>query len=378
LRFGKGQQFPSEHRHLRDEKTGVVVHQLTTHCSINHHLYFLNRSFTPDGKVIIFTSYRDGQPNLYESNFPDGPIGQLTEGEGLHPFSACLSDSGTQIFFTRKGSVWSLDRGTLEEACLASFSNAQLGECNLSHSGRWIVTAVRQDGQAGIALIRTDGREHGILLHWPRTVIHPQFHPLDDNLIEFSSDPAPRMHLVRRDNGHTECLYEHGNNEFIVHETFLGPSGDLVFEVWPFALKRLDWQSREISTIAEINAWHIAPDSMGTTILYDTNHPDIGIQRIEVASGKCQTVCFPKSSNQGSQWKTSRYALAEDWARVAAQQNLERQSSLSWMEMKTDTVYGPQWTHPHPSWHPDETQVVFTSDRSGFPQVYAARIPDNS
>ena len=327
---------------------------------------------------MVFTSYRDGQANLYELAFSTGPIRQLTEGEGLHPFSACLSYSGEEIFFTKQGSVWCLQRETLEEVCLARFSNAQLGECNLSRSGRWIVTAIRQDGHAGIAIVRTDGQEHEVVLRWPKTVIHPQFHPLEDNFIEFASDPAPRMHLVRRDTREVECLYQHGNDEFVIHETFLGSSGDLIFAVWPFALKRFHWQDRQISTIAEFNAWHIAPNTAGETILCDTTHPDIGIQMVEASSGKRRTVCFPKSSNQGSQWKTSRYALAEDWDRANTQQDLERKTSLSWMEMKADKVYGPQWTHPHPSWSPDETQVIFTSDVSGFPQVYVAEAPKGS
>ena len=62
-------------------------------------------------------------------------------------------------------------------------------------------------------------------------MIHPQFHPLDPEWIEFAGDPAPRMHRVRRDGTGMECLYEHGNDEFIVHETFLGATGDLVFTV---------------------------------------------------------------------------------------------------------------------------------------------------
>ena len=53
----------------------------------------------------------------------------------------------------------------------------------------------------------------------------------------------------------------------------------------------------------------------------------------------------------------------------------DREKSLSWMEMKVDTVYGPQWTHPHPSFSPDETAVVYTSDVSGHSQVYVAVIP---
>jgi len=44
------------------------------------------------------------------------------------------------------------------------------------------------------------------------------------------------------------------------------------------------------------------------------------------------------------------------------------------MEADADTVYGPQCTHPHPSWSRDERRIVFTSDMTGTPQVYVADI----
>jgi oligogalacturonide lyase len=371
---GKGSCWPSEYQRLSDDKTGAVVHQLTQHPSINHNLYFLNRSFTPDGRTVILTSYRDGNPNLFELAFSDGQIRQLTEGEQFHPFSACLSPSGEEIYFTRAGSIWKLTRASLEETCLATFQDSQLGECNLSCSGEWIVTAIKQGTASGIAVARIDGSHQDVVLRWPRTIIHPQFHPLDDQLIEFSNDPAPRMHLLDLQTGKVECLYQHDNNQFVVHETFLGATSEVVFTVWPFSLKRLHLASLEIREIAAFNAWHISPSADGTRILCDTNHPDLGIQIVEVATGARQTVCHPRSSNGGSQWKTSRYAVASDWAQ-AAEQQAERSQTLSWMEMKTDTVYGPQWTHPHPSWSPDEQQIIYTSDVSGTPQVYVAEIP---
>jgi oligogalacturonide lyase len=81
-----------------------------------------------------------------------------------------------------------------------------------------------------------------------------------------------------------------------------------------------------------------------------------------------------RSSNRGSQWTRSRYALREDFeaARSAAGQN------LSWMETAADTVYGPQWTHPHPSFSPDETLVAFASDRTGTTQVYVAELASSN
>ena len=79
-----------------------------------------------------------------------------------------------------------------------------------------------------------------MLLEIDRTIIHPQFHPTDPDWIAYSQDPAPRMWRVRRDGSGNECLYEHGNDEFLVHETFLGDGAALIVVRWPYALLRFD------------------------------------------------------------------------------------------------------------------------------------------
>jgi len=353
-----------------DRVTGAAIRQLTDHSSISHPTYFLQSSFTPDGKALVFTSYRSGSAQLFEALFPDGEIRQLTDGPPIHPFSPAIHPAGEHIFFVRGGGVWEIDRTTLAERSIAEFAGAQLGECSLGAGGEWMTAAIKHGKSCGIVVGRSDGGEWR-LIPFPRTVIHPQFHPLDPEWIEFSGDPAPRMHRVRRDGSGLECLYEHGNDEFIVHETFLGATGDLVFTVWPKALRRMDWATREIRTIAEFNAWHITPNRAGTSVLCDTNHPDEGIFVIDVATGDRRRVCLSESSNQGSQWKTSRYALAADFA--AAQSGAK--TALSWMEVATDSVYGPQWTHPHPSFSADERWITFASDRTGSTQVYVALLP---
>jgi oligogalacturonide lyase len=359
-----------EYRKLRDETTGATIHQLTSHPSINHPTYFLTSSFTPDGRHVVFTSYRSGAPQLWELEFPDGPLRQLTRDQPIHPYSATIAPDGAEIYFTRAGKVEALRRKDLTVRTLLALEGAQFGECSLSSDGLWIVTAMKQGTQNGVALASTAGRPGGVLVRFPRTVIHPQFHPVDPEWIEFSGDPAPRMHRVRRDGTQLECLYEHGNDEFIVHETFLGRTGDVVFTVWPRALRRMDWKTGAMRTIAEFNAWHITPNKAGSAILCDTNHPDIGLQMVDVATGRRRTICHPRSSSGGTQWKKSRYALEEDWAAARG----EKKAALSWMEMPTDTVYGPQWTHPHPSFGPGEKLAAYTSDFSGHPQVYVVEL----
>jgi hypothetical protein len=371
MRYGKGSVHPPEHRRFRDRITGAVVHQITSHRSINHPTYFLNSSFTPDGRAVLFTSYRTGSAQLFEAAFPDGPIRQLTDGAPVHPFSAVIHPDGERVFFVRGGEIWVLERTGLEERRLGDFPGAQLGECSLDARGEWITAAVRHPGGAcGLVVGKTDGTAWRSLT-FPRTVIHPQFHPLDSEWIEFAADPAPRMHRVRRDGSGLECLYEHDNDEFVVHETFLGRSGDLVYVVWPKALWRMNWETRERAVVAEFNAWHIAPNRAGTRIICDTNHPDEGIFVVEAATGARRRVCLSDSSNRGTQWAKSRYALREDFE---AARSGPAAGKLSWMETETDTVYGPQWTHPHPSLSPDERHVAFASDRTGHTQVYVAEL----
>jgi hypothetical protein len=266
---------------------------------------------------------------------------------------------------TRGGGLWSVGLTPGSDRCVFELAGAELGECSISPDGEWLTAAYKQGPQCGIVAGRFDGSGWRTI-PFPRTVIHPQFHPLEPEWIEFAGDPAPRMHRVRRDGTGMECLYEHGNDEFVVHETFLPSSGDLVFTVWPYALRRMDWTTRRVSTIAQFNAWHIAPDHRGERILCDTNHPDEGLQIVDVATGARRQLCLSQSSNQGTQWRKSCYAVAEDFA--------DARKNLSWMESAGDTVYGPQHTHPHPSWSFEGDRVAFASDRTGVTQVYVVDV----
>lgn len=341
------------------------IRQITDGPHINHPTYFLQSSFFPGDREMFFTSYRTGDAQLFEVSLATGETRQLTRGAPVHPYSAALHPDGVTLVVTRGGEVWAVHRTTLRERRIFALPGAQLGECSISADGGWLTAAYASHPARGLVVSRFDGTASTVI-PFPRTVIHPQFHPLEPEWIEFSGDPAPRMHRVRRDGTGLECLYEHGNDEFIVHETFLGRTGDLVFTVWPRSLRVMDWTTRRMRTIADYNAWHIAPDRAGRRILCDTNHPDEGLQIIETSTGTRRQLCLSGSSNQGSQWRKSRYALAEDFAQV--------RDTLSWMENAVDTVYGPQHTHPHPSWSSDESMVAFASDRTGVTQVYVVAL----
>ncbi len=358
---GKGATSPSELTNYLSRTTGARMTQVTRHRSINHLSYFLQSSFTPDSQFLIFTSYRTGDAQLFEARLPDGELRQLTAGRPIHPYSPTLSPAGDRVYFVRAGAIWNLDRKSLEETKIVEFENAQLGECTLGDNGRWMTAAIRQGSLQGLVTGRTDGRDWRVI-PFTRTVIHPQFHPLEPDWIEFAADPAPRMYRVRRDGSGLECLYQHDGSKWITHETFLGTTGDLVFVHWPKCLYRMDWTTRAIRPITDYPVWHISPNRSGTRILCDTNHPDLGIFQIDVATGQRRLVCLSESGNSGTQWTRPTPA---NW-------NAGDKSTLSWLEVPADQIYGPQWTHPHPCYSPDEKQVTFTSNRTGDAQVYIA------
>lgn len=361
MKFAKGSVFPTERTFYSDPATGVRVHQLTSHPSTNHLSYFLQSSFTPDSKRLIFTSYRSGTAQLFETAFPEGEIRQLTDGPPIHPYSPTLAASGDRVFFVRAGGVWALTLANLAEKRVFEFGGAQLGECTLGDGGRWITAAYKQGSTQGLVSGRADGSDWRVI-PFGRTVIHPQFRPLDAEWIEFAGDPAPRMYRVHRDGSGMECLYTHDGSRWITHETFLGTTGDLIFVQWPKALYRMNWKTRAISPVTSYKVWHVSPNRSGTRILCDTNHPDEGIFEIDVATGARRRVCLSQSGNRGTQWTESTPA---NWKSDA-------KSALSWLEVPTDSIYGPQWTHPHPCYSPDEKLVTFTSDRTGHAQVYVA------
>jgi len=324
-----------------------------THQPCRHHLAG-RQVFTPEGDVLIFVSDRDGAPQLFELRLEDGSIRKLTEGAPVRPFTAVVHHGGDKVFFVRGGSIWMVRRSTLEESCVLSLGQAWLGPCALA--GDWLAAPARQGRQYGLVIGRTDGTRWDFLA-LPRRVVALEFHPLEHEWLELSFAGTPRMHRMRRDGAGLECLYAEGPSEQILHETFLGNTGDLVFAMRPQALCRMDWESRRVQQLAGFSAWHPASNSAGTLVACDTDSPDQGIFLVDALTGVRQSVCLPGSSNQS------------ETADSGAPDDLEQQRLHDEEEQAL-------WTQPRPAFTPDGRALAFVSDRSGYPQLYLANLED--
>ena len=374
-----GHVIKNEYALGRDDRTGATVHQLTGHASTNHSLFFLNPSFRPpspaDSAEVAFVTSRDGDPQICLFDFAAKSARVLTDVEGLMPFSPAFGPDGKHLYFTTgDGHVGRVAVESGRQEIVAATAGGQLGECGLSRDGRFIVTASRGDGLFSLVVVDIEAGSAETIHESEMQMIHAQFHPRDANFIEYAGHPMPRMWAIQRDGSDNRCLYGNEWHEFIVHESFLGDTDEMIFAVWPYRLTARNVRTGAMRTIAEINAWHMASNREGTLIATDTNHPDRGLLLIDPRTGKQSVLCHPDASSHGSQWRNDHPATPDAWTSKPGTETDVR--VLSWMEMKVDTVYGPQWTHPHPAFDDSGSRVVYTSDASGEAQVFVVEIDD--
>ncbi len=256
----------------------------------------------------------------------------------------------------------------LPNASSATWPGAELGECSISRDGEWLTAAYKRGAACGLAAGRFDGsgwHDHSVSrapssirnsIRWSR------------EWIEFAGDPAPRMHRVRRDGAGLECLLPARQRR--IHCARDLPRRDrrpglhrLAARPLPHGLDHPEIRTSRTTTPGTSRPTAAASASSATPTI-----PTKACRSSTPRTGARRQLCLSESSNQGTQWRAPATPLADGFRR-------RPQRNLSWMENAADTVYGPQWTHPHPSWSTDETQVAFASDRTGTTQVYVVEVP---
>ncbi|MEZ4621662.1 MAG: hypothetical protein R2867_40025 [Caldilineaceae bacterium] len=61
----KGQRYLGESRCFQDARTGATIRQITSHPSIHHHPFFMIGAYDDAMERLIFTSERNGKPQLF-------------------------------------------------------------------------------------------------------------------------------------------------------------------------------------------------------------------------------------------------------------------------------------------------------------------------
>ncbi len=376
--MAKGTIRPSESRTFYDRCTGTCIRQVTTASAHHHHPFFIIPAYDDAMQRLIFVSYRTGNPQIFAEERATGELRQLTDRPDLaeSEWSVHPSHDGKAVFFTAGTSGWRLDLETLEERELVNFDVAcksklavkgaatamkdegmvasAMGTTALSHDDRWWAIRFKVGPESALAIVDTDTGEHDIILRRD-SIAHLQFCPDDANLLYYAGPLTDRVWVIHRDGSGNRRLYARNieKNEWITHETWIPGTRELAFVDWPRGVRCINVDTGAERQVSTFNAWHAISNRTGTCMVADTNFPDIGIQIFDPRDGigEPQTLCYPGASSLGEHWN-GPFPYANGPVQV----------------------YAPQHTHPHPSFSPDGQHVVFTSDRSGYAQIYEATL----
>lgn len=360
-----GNKYPAEGAVETDRQTGRLVRQVTSAPAIHHHPFFYIPAFDRAGEKLFFVSHRTGSPQIFFEEGPGGPLVQVTERTDLNEWSLHPSTDGRHVYYTAGNSAFRTDLVAMKEQRLhdfgdkpvraAGFVGAAMGTTTLSADDRWWAISVKTGAGFTLYVLDTEtGAADAILER--ETIAHPQFHPDDSTSLRYAGPHTARLWIISRDGSDHRMVYERdaARREWIVHETWRPGSREILAASWPHGVVAVDVDTGRRRWASRAPAWHPMVSRDGRWIVADTNYPDVGLLLLptDTAGGPVETLCYPQASSVGAHWHHDHCPYDDGPVEV----------------------YAPQHTHPHPSFSPDGRRVVFTSDKSGFAQVYEVEI----
>ncbi|WGY45482.1 oligogalacturonate lyase family protein [Vibrio sp. ABG19] len=368
-----------------DSDTQVKVTRLTPTDVICHRNYFYQKCFTNDGSKLLFAGDFDGARNYYLADLNTQQAKQLTEGKGDNTFGGFISNDDRSFFYVKNElNLMKVDLETLEEQVIYTVDDKWKGygtwvansECTklvgieiLKHDWQpltsWEKFAEFYHTKPTCRLIKVDiqSGEFEVVHQDNAWLGHPIYRPFDDSTIGFCHEGPhdlvdARMWLVNENGSNVRKIKEHAPGESCTHEFWI-PDGSAMVYVSYFKgmTERVIYkanpetlENEEVMVMPPCS--HLMSNFDGSLMVGDGCDAPVDVADAESYDIENDPFLYILNTN------TKHYAkLAKH--------------STSWDVLDGDR----QITHPHPSFAPGDTGVLFTSDFEGVPAIYIADIP---
>jgi oligogalacturonide lyase len=371
-----------------DPDTGAEVTRLTPLDVTCHRPYFYQKSFTNDGSQVLFGGEFGPEPspnwNYHLLDLKTRRAVQLTEGRDENTFGGFLSPDDRHLWFVRGGrTLIRLDMASLHETVVYTVPEDWVGY------GTWVANSACTK-MVGIEIAKTDWRslstwqkfhemfhskprcrliridlvsgQRDVILEQQGWLGHPQYRPGDDHTVAYCHEGPhdlvdARMWFVDEDGRNKRCGKVHEPGESCTHE-FWVPDGSHMFYVSYLKGQSERWIcSLDPQTLVSTRVMSMPPCShlMST----HSGHLLVGDgcgSPADVADASSHAII------------TDPYLHLFD-LQAGTQRRIARHDS-SWATYKGSR----QVTHPHPSFTPDEKQVLYSADAEGEPALYLASL----
>ncbi len=356
--MARGDHYPGERRWFRDPATGTLIWQLTAYNAHSTKLSYTTPSWTPDGEWIVFFGElswgRDSPYGLFKAGSDGRVIVQLSDSPVRFPFAA-IDAPRNRVLFPSGDEIRSVDLTTCDERTVAGFESASnWGGMTIDPEWRHALTTFTWNGLHQLVRLDLETDTPVEILADAQGFSRAQYCGDGSGMIRFSgSTLATRPDIVEHqalwiieegDEVPSTPLIQGADRE-ITHDSWLGRSREILFvqceephppEAYPSSIRAVDVDTGYVRLIADRGSyWHCSASPDGRRIVSDTNWPQRGLLLIDARTGQERTLCWPGESG------------------------------------------GPRvWGHPHPSFSPDGTRVLYNSDATGISQLYVAAVDE--
>ncbi|MGB7800690.1 oligogalacturonate lyase family protein [Buttiauxella sp.] len=385
--MAKGMRVKLVYEVSQDPDTGVEVTRLTPPEVTCHRNYFYQKCFTNDGNKLLFAGEFDGNWNYYLLDIAACEAVQLTEGTGDNTFGGFLSPDDKSLYYVK-------NERTLLEVNLETLVEREVYRvpADWVGYGTWVANSdctklvgieISKDDWVPLndwkifhdffhkgpncRLLRVDLQtgESAVIHQEKNWLGHPIYRPFDDNTVAFCHEGPhdlvdARMWMVNEDGSNVRKVKEHAEGESCTHE-FWVPNGSSLMYV------------------------SYLKGQQGRTI-YSYN-PDTGVNAEVMQMPACShlmsnfdgTLLVGDGSGTPVDVKdTSGYTIDNDPYLYA----FDVEKKAYFRVARHDTSWATfansrQVTHPHPSFTPDDSAILFSSDKDGKPALYIAKMPAN-
>jgi oligogalacturonide lyase len=370
----------------QDPDTGSQVTRLTPTDITCHRNYFYQKCFTNDGSKLIFGA-EFGPGNFWNYHLLDlhsHVATQLTDQARENTFGGFLSPDDQYLYFVRaERRLIRLTLSDLKEEVIYTVPEGWVGygtwvsnsACTKMvgieiHADDWFPLSDWKKfhdmyhAKPRCRMIRIDLQtgEREVILEKHGWLGHPQYQPFHDDTVAFCHEGPhdlvdARMWFIDEDGTNLRCGKVHEAGESCTHE-FWVPDGSAMIYVsylkgqrdrWIWSLDPVTLENKRLTSMPPCS--HLMSNFDGSLLVGD----GCGSPADVSDSGSHDIVTDP-------------YLHVFD-LKAGANRAIARHDS-SWKVHKGSR----QVTHPHPSFTPNERQVLFSSDAEGEPALYLADV----
>lgn len=383
--MAKGDVTPLTFTSEIDPVTQVRVVRLTPRDRIFHRNYFYQKCFFNDGSHLLFAGEFDGHWNYYLLNIASAEAVQLTEGAGDNTFGGFLSPDDKSLYYVKNDRILlEVNLTTLAEREVYRVSDDWVGY------GTWVANSdcsklvgieiaksdwtPLNDWQIfhdffhkgpHCRLLRVDLRSgESQVIHEEKIWLgHPIYRPFDDHTVAFCHEGPhdlvdARMWLVNEDGSHVRKVKAHAPGESCTHEFWVPDGSALIYVSYlkgqqGRTIYRFDPESGVNEALMTMPACsHLMSNFDGTLLVGDGSGTPVDVKDTGGYSIDNDPWLYVFNVAEKRYFRVARHDTS--WATVANSR---------------------QVTHPHPSFTPDDSAILFSSDKDGKPAIYIAKLP---